>query len=103
MKSACPLPCTVSGLILQGATFHTGAMKESSPDANEMCPAPNVCIGFTTRDADEMYPEEKSVSLPVYLTPTREEFLLGLQMPIDDGDQERWIQAGVALFLNEDE
>ena len=104
MKAECPLPCTLSALLLQGATFHSGALQESSPEASELTTTPEVTIGFVSLQCNEMYEAARSVTVPVYQTVSREDFLVELQMPLSaDGDQGRWILAGVALFLNEDD
>jgi hypothetical protein len=104
MMSDCPLPCTLSALLLQGATFHSGALQESSPEASELTTTPEVVIGFVPLQSPDIYDSTRSVTVPVYQTVSREDFLIELQMPLSaEGDQGRWILAGVALFLNEDD
>jgi hypothetical protein len=97
LKKLCPLPCFLSGLLLQGATFH-GGLQESSNDANELTPIPNVCIGFIGDEDKEPYSKSDMVSVQLYFTPSREEFLMELKMPTDK-DADKWILAGCALFL----
>jgi dynein heavy chain 2 len=97
--ASCPLPCTLSGLVLQGAAFH-GSLREAAPEASEMSPAPPVVVGFVEKDVRDVYPEGSAVSVPVYLSTTREEFLMELAMPFDK-DEGQWILAGVALFLGD--
>ena len=105
INSSCVLSCSLTGLYLQGATFHGGILRESSSDANEISSAPNVAFGFINsandRDKDRDSSEEGSIGIPLYLTPTREEFLMELQMPIE-GEKDKWILSGVALFMSED-
>ena len=101
-----PLTCILSNLLLQGASF-MNYLQESSSSANELCFAPNVTIGFVDKnDHKNIYTEENSVSVPVYLTPTREEFLMELQVPISPnsgaGGANKWVLSGVALFLTEE-
>lgn len=103
IANACPLYCTLSGLLLQGADFHSGALQESAPEAAEMTTTPNVCIGFVPISAEDTYPADASVAIPVYLSPTREDLLTELQMPIKGDDQGKWILSGVALFLSGDD
>lgn len=104
MKNDCPLPCVLSGLLLQGATFQGGALQESAPEGSELSPTQDVCIGFAPSSARDTYDADGAVTVPIYLTPTREEFLTELQMPISNaGDQDRWILSGVALFLTEED
>lgn len=95
-----PLPCTLTGLLLEGAEF-TGKLNESPPEASEMSMAPEVVIGFVTKDVPDVYSEGTAVSIPLYTSTIREELLLELLMPLDD-DPTRWILSGVALFLSEE-
>ncbi len=95
-----PLPCTLTGLLLQGAEF-TGKLNESPPEASEMSMAPEVVIGFVTKDVPDVYNEGAAVAIPLYTSTTREELLSELMMPLDD-DPTRWVLSGVALFLSEE-
>ncbi len=104
MKADCKLPCVLSNLLLQGATFHSDSLQESSPEASEITPTPEVTIGFVPLKSKEVYEEELSVAIPVYLSPSREDHLMELQMPIKHAeDYNKWILSGVALVLNEDD
>lgn len=104
LRQDCPLPCTLTNLLLQGASF-SSALEESSPDASELVPVPDVVVGFVPIHSQEIYGSGDAVAVPVYLTPTREEFLLELQMPMPRSDkkldQDYWILTGLALFLSE--
>lgn len=103
LRQDCPLPCTVSGLLLQGASFST-TLQESAPEASELVPVPEVTIGFAPVQSQDVYSRDSAVTVPVYLTPSREEFLVQLQMPMPhSGDHDRWVLTGLALFLTEDD
>ena len=102
LKSICPLPCTLVNLLLQGASFNGGNMQEPSPDASEIIPAPQVHIGFVPIDGKYESRDNSLVAVPVYLNPSREDFLMELQVPAK-GDQQKWVLSGVALFLSEDD
>ena len=91
-------------------------------DANELICTPNVVIGFipienegeneNKRSQDE---EENYTSVPVFISTLREEYLMNLSIPIENlneknknkgsstSNDSKWILAGVALFLREDE
>ena len=101
VTKACKEPCQLSGLLLQGAAFHSGALADANPEASELNPAPSVTIGFVREDEEDPYAEHKSIAIPTYFSTTREEYLMELQMP-SVGDKGKWILAGVALFLNEE-
>ena len=103
LRKDCPLLCQLSGLLLQGAAFPSGVLREASSDASELTPAPNVFIGFVP-EGDEANENEDALPVPLYLSPTRESLLLQLHMPVPNPDEkDRWILAGIALFLNDDE
>lgn len=99
----CPLLCTLSSLLLQGASFEKGMLRESASDASELTPAPNVTIGFVEKSTADEVSMRSVIPIPVYFTPTREEFLMELDMPSAGDDDAKWVLAGVALFLNEDD
>lgn len=105
MKSVCPLPCTLTSLLLQGAAFSAaGILQEAAPEANELTPAPSVCVGFVPSDASEPYEADEAIGIPVFLSASREDFLMELQVPTDSRtDHGKWVLAGVALFLREDD
>jgi dynein heavy chain 2 len=107
VKQAAPLTCTLSNLLLQGASFASGgSLQEAAPDASEMSPAPSVTIGFVPLSAPEAAQsrDDRSIGIPVYLTPSREDFLMEVHMPIASReDEHKWLLSGVGLFLNEDE
>jgi len=100
--SGCPLPCVLTGMLLQGAIFQ-GRLKESPSDAAENSAAPDVCIGFVSSETAEPYSSDETIAIPAYLTPTREDFLMDLPMPSSNQDKQRWILAGVGLFLSDGE
>jgi len=103
VKRSCPLPCTLQGLQMQGANFKSGRLQEPPSDAAEMFPTPPVSIGFVAESAQSPYSKNESLAVPVYLSSSREELLMELDMPSGDGDHNKWIPSGVALFLSDDD
>lgn len=107
LKRLSPVVCTLNGLLLQGAGF-VNSLQEAAPEANEIVPAPPVHIGFVPKDASWATSEEAQddnnplLSIPVYLTPTREDFLVELDMKVGRASPSQWILSGVALFLSEE-
>lgn len=104
-KFDCPLSCQLTGLLLQGATFSNGSLQESPSDGSEMSITADVMIGFIAKDSRaDPYGSQPTISIPVYFSASREEFLMELIMPIsDEEDGKKWTLAGVSLFLNEGE
>lgn len=104
-KYNCPLNCQLTGLLLQGSTFSNGALQDSPSDGSELTVTSDVKIAFIAKDSDDdPYKSQDTISIPVYFTPSREEFLMELKMPVNNSiDSGKWILAGVSLFLNEGE
>jgi hypothetical protein len=103
MSGGCPLPCTLTNMLLQGADFHSGSLQESAPEAAEMASTPPVCVGFVATSAEDTYRADEAVTIPIYLSPSREDIVADLQMPIRGEDANRWVLSGVALFLTGDD
>lgn len=105
LRAVCPLTCTLSGLLLQGAFFHGGSLQSSAPEASEMTSIPHVTVGFVPLDSPDTRERDTiTIGVPVYLSPSREDFLLEIDMPVSGkGDTGKWILSGVALFLSEDD
>jgi dynein heavy chain 2 len=101
LRKACPMPCLLSGLLLQGASFATNMLRDAASDASELSPAPPVTIGFVRTDED--LEDADDLSVPLYLTPARENLLLQLKMPASADQHSRWVLAGIALCLSEDD
>eukprot|EP01033_Poteriospumella_lacustris_P002713 gene2718-1970_t len=92
-----------SGDIQAGALFH-GVLRESAPEAAELTPVPDVTVGFVPLRTRDTYEAASAVTVPIYLTPSREDLLSELQMPLGQAnEQDRWILSGVALFLREED
>ena len=103
VEEVCPLACSFSSLMLQGADFMSGSLQESNPEGSEISQAPPVTIGFVPKDEKDPYPTDRSIAVPTYFSSTREDFLMELQMPCQPQEQDKWVLSGVALFLIEDE
>ena len=98
----CPMTCRLGGLLLQGASFPSGILRDAPSDASELSPAPVVSIGFVLSEED---PKDQDMLLvPLYLTPSRESLLIELRMPVSHmEDCSKYILSGIALFLSDDE
>ena len=103
LKASCPLTCTIANLLLQGAAFHSNSLQESASEASELSPAPHVSIGFIPTSGSEPYGKGQAIGIPVFLSTSREEYLMEIQMPCESGSKDKWVLSGVALFLSEAE
>jgi dynein heavy chain 2 len=95
-----PLPCPITGLLLQGASLKGGELQDLSPDSNEISPAPVVYIGFIIKKDDNN--NNNFVDVPLYHSPSREDFIVSLQMPLSSiSNRSKFILSGIGLFLCE--
>ena len=98
----CPAPCSLEGLFLQGAVLQGLSLGDSEPAASELSPAPVVTIGFVPADGVTTS-SASTISLPVYSNPTREDYVLSLDVPVDSAKGAlKWVLCGCALFLSEE-
>lgn len=63
---------------------------------------PPLHIAFVRSKDPEPYEDRQTVALPLYLTTSREKFVVELVLPTEKAP-EKWILAGTALFLSDDE
>lgn len=103
LHKICQIPCVITGMFLQGATYKSGMLIETSAEANEITPVGNVTIGFVAATSPDIYDQERSVSVPVYLSPSREDFLMELLFPVDANMSNVFVLTGTALFLTDEE
>ena len=103
LHKLCQIPCVISGMFLQGATYRNGTLMETSAEANEITPVGNVTIGFVAVTAPDIYDQDRSVSVPVYLSPSREELLMELVFPVTADMSNVFVLTGTALFLTDEE
>eukprot|EP00501_MAST-03F_sp_TOSAG23-6_P000982 GSMAST32.ASY1.ANO1.1018.1 assembled CDS len=94
------LKVCVEGLLLQGAVFTDKVLEEANVNDLELMSAPTCYIGFVPNDTVEPYGSENTLHAPLYYNTSRERLLTELGLPIK-GQREKWILAGVALFLED--
>jgi len=93
------LTVTVEGMYMQGCTFVDSVLGKLAPDAPSMSLMPPVTLAYIRKSDPEPYPDDKkALSVPLYTSPSREEFVCDFRCP-SSGTVEEWIIAGVALFL----
>ncbi|CAM9502447.1 unnamed protein product, partial [Phaeothamnion confervicola] len=105
------LSVAVEGLQLQGAAFLGGALQEPSPGDPELVNVPALTLAYVPTDAGRTAgakgsrgphadSDDGAVKVPLYTSTDRETLLAEVSMPAPDGE-DKWILAGVALFLKE--
>mmetsp|Transcript_8125 Transcript_8125/g.10764 ORF Transcript_8125/g.10764 Transcript_8125/m.10764 type:complete len:2280 (+) Transcript_8125:2-6841(+) len=98
LKSA-PLPLTITGLTLQGASFaESSGLHEAAPNAPEVTEVSSVTIAYLKSDDEDPYTPDEALSVPLYYSLSREKMLVEISMPYND-EEEKWILSGTALFL----
>jgi hypothetical protein len=94
-----PLQASVSGLLLQGATFSAGTMQEAGAEAPEVQSMPEVAVAWVPPEFPDPIPAATSLTLPVYQSLDRKGYVMELALPCR-GDKAKWVLAGVSLFLS---
>jgi len=97
-----PLPVTLGGLLMQGATYEDGRIELSGAGASEMCTMSGCTLAFTkdnSRDHGKGGRGDGKLDVPLYFSPTREKLLTAIAVDAK-GKSDDWIIAGVALFLD---
>eukprot|EP00965_Chrysotila_dentata_P079019 2605815-Pleurochrysis_carterae.AAC.2 len=92
---------SLQGLLLQGAacTPPQGLSQIATEDPTYN-PTPSLHFGWVSKKEPGPYAADRSSVVPLYLTPERETLLAELRLPCT-GSETQWVQAGVALFLGE--
>ncbi|KAK9815706.1 hypothetical protein WJX72_008353 [[Myrmecia] bisecta] len=89
---------TVTGLLIQSALFDGRRMSPVEPSSPTSSPIPAVTMAWIPQDHPD--PIQPHLSLPLYLSDSREHVLADVQLPISSLEERRqWILAGAALFL----
>jgi dynein heavy chain 2 len=118
-KTNCSHICRINGLLLEGASIDSfGHLQESSPDANELVPVSTLSIGYVSIDSPTMSLKDAYIKIPVFVSTNRVEYLLDVDLKLETTDsgnskyesnndtqptKTKWILAGVALFLKQEE
>jgi dynein heavy chain 2 len=88
--------------VIQGAIVSGSSLAEPQANAAEVVSVPSLYVAFIGTKDSEPYEDRQTVALPLYLTMSREKFVVELTVPTDKPPS-KWILAGTALFLTGDE
>ncbi len=100
---AAPLPRSaavrvkLANLLLQGCGFEGGRLSELKAEAPLLCRLPECVLAFVPKE-EKNGASPSSLSVPLYYSPTREDFIANFDMPLQ-GSAEVFVLAGAALFL----
>jgi dynein heavy chain 2 len=107
----------ISGLQLEGCVFSNSKLSECQEDSPSIASLPECNISWIPKvfynykkicflnfkilkDAPMPYDVTKIISLPVYFNTNREKIITKLDVPCD-GNQDKWLQMGVAIILKQ--
>ncbi|XP_046395709.1 cytoplasmic dynein 2 heavy chain 1 [Ischnura elegans] len=96
--SSAKLPVKVTGLQIEGAVLNDQGLVPCNEDSPSVSLAPDCYIAWVPETARSS--SEESIFLPIYQNERREVVVTNVSIPCNGGDQPRWIQSGVALFLH---
>jgi len=85
--------CKIKNLMIQGCAFDGKKLRESQRDSTEFAAIPPCFVGWTTT------PPTNTIDIPLFGTELREDLITTMTMPLVNGEDDKWIQAAVALFL----
>jgi dynein heavy chain 2 len=102
--AGCDLVLTADGFWVENAVVGASnghALSAVAAQAPEVTRAPPLSLAFVALAHPEPYRSEAdTLAVPVYLSPSREQHLVDLTVPVR-GDPATWVLAGVAFLLSE--
>jgi hypothetical protein len=86
---------------VQGCSFAGNVLSALPADAPTLSKMPPCTFAYIDKDDNDPYPEKDgALSVPVYMAPSREEFVCQILVPCKQ-PREDWILSGVAIFLTD--
>eukprot|EP00727_Mastigamoeba_balamuthi_P008574 m51a1_g4339 putative cytoplasmic dynein 2 heavy chain 1 isoform x1 (4695) ;mRNA; f:164362-180818 len=101
VKVASKLPVVIDGLLIQGCALEGGRMSDASASAAELVGVPKCLLAWVPSETPSPYEAGSVADIPVYQNLLREKIVTTLAVPCTP-PPEKWILAGVALFLSEE-
>lgn len=98
-----PLTLTVHGMLLQGCNFDGHKLSESLLDSAANSALGDCFFAWVRSDAPSPYPNGESVQVPLYSSGARSDAIADVLLPSARHDVNRWVLAGVALFVFADD
>jgi dynein heavy chain 2 len=103
LPSSATVVCAVDGLLLQGAMLVEAQLSECTGDCPIFVPVPTCYLAYINKADAAQYVESGRVGLPLYSSIQRTGMLAELHIPCKQGEQDKWILSGAAMFLHADE
>ncbi|CAH1986240.1 unnamed protein product [Acanthoscelides obtectus] len=83
-------------MVVEGGILENGMLKKCRPDSESTTSVSRCYISWTTKLSIE---ETDKIEVPLYTTSDKQQKLAFFQVPIDRKDKDKWIQAGLAFYL----
>ncbi|VEN39261.1 unnamed protein product [Callosobruchus maculatus] len=83
-------------MLIEGGVLENGALKKCKPDSENTSTVPRCYISWSTKRFIE---DGDKLEVPLYATSDKQQKLTCLQVPTDKEDKDKWIQAGLAFYL----
>ena len=88
-----------AGMLLEGASFDGSRLSPAEHDSPPFAPVPPCALAWMPAAEAEADASPDKIALPLYLSGERERVVATLSLP-SGGERDKWLQAGVVLFLN---
>ena len=103
LPTSARVAASIDGLLLQGAMMVDGELTECSPDCSIFSPMPICYLAFVAHEEAKMFVGTGRVGVPLYVSNERTGMLAELHLPCRQGEQDKWVLSGTALFVHPDE
>ena len=94
------IPIKITGIKIEGAVFDGVKLSESEWNSSTYSTAPACTFAWIPKSSPDQYRPNEAISLPLYHTNMRDKILTFVQVP-SGGDENKWLQAGAVLFLDD--
>ena len=88
------------GLVLEGGHFDGLRLSEASHDSPSFTSCPVATFAWIPKTDANYYRENEVINLPLYHTSDREKILAFVDVPAAGGDENKWLKAGIVLYIN---
>ena len=94
------IPVKITGIRIEGAIFDGIKLADCSWDSPTISMAPACTLAWIPDTSADHYRLNEAIKLPLYNTNLRDKILTFLQVP-SGGEENKWLQAGSVLFLDD--
>jgi len=91
----------IEGLLLEGCSFDGNKLIENERTSSSVSNVSLCSLAWIPMNQPEAYSADECILLPIYYTLSREKIVAQIKVPCD-GDQNKWIKCGAAMFLKND-